>query len=183
MPAWSLRWSARPPALLKDGRAVPRSALDALNPQLWARLETRLAAMGMGMGEKYGFLSALARPERICIGIKRGLLGDLTGEYAWALFPVYSADPAEPGNALAMEAAPGPGAGRATYCFRLTGRQEYARAAGDLDRLHREAAIAIRRLNRCMVAINFRREPIYLPVQRLTEPRYAHYRAAVERVP
>lgn len=171
----------RAAALLKDGRAAPRSALEALSPELWPRLEERLAVMGMG--EKYGFLRTLARPERICIGIKRGLLGDLTGEYVWVLLPMYGAAPTEPGNALAMEATSGTGGGKATYFFRLTGRREYARQAGDLGLLHRAADAFILSANRCLLAINFRREPIYLPPERLMEPRYAHYRVAVERIP
>jgi len=38
-------------------------------------------------------------------------------------------------------------------------------------------------INRCMLEINFRREPIYLPDESLKEPRYARYRHAVNRMP
>ncbi len=170
----------RAAGLLKDGRAARRSDLELISPDLWTGLEKNLETMGLA--EKYGFLKSLSQPDRACIGFKRGLLGDLTGEYVWFLVPIYDADPDQPGNAVAMEAVSGDGTGRATYFFRITGRRSYREAQG-LDYLHREADAFIRTVNRCMLAINFRREPIYFTEQRLMEPRYAHYRVAVEKIP
>ena len=170
----------RAAGLLKDGRAARRSDLEAISPDLWIGLEENLEAMGLA--EKYGFLKSLSQRDRTCIGFKRGLLGDLTGEYAWFLVPIYDTDPDRPGNAVAMEAVSEDGTGRATYFFRIIGRGAYREAQG-MDLLHREADAFIRTMNRCMLAINFRREPIYFPEQRLMEPRYAHYRVAVEKIP
>jgi hypothetical protein len=167
--------------LLRDGRAARRADLEALGPDLWPKLEERLAALGMA--EKYGFLRSLAQPDEICIGMKRGLMGDLTGDYMWVLVPIYDADAGQPGNAVAMEAASGTGVGRATYFFRLTGREDYRRQGGDLAGLHSQAAAFVRQLSRCMMAINFRREPIYLSEEKLREPRYERYRAALLRIP
>jgi len=41
----------------------------------------------------------------------------------------------------------------------------------------------IKKINKCMLAINFRREPIYLPDERLEEPRYLKYRFAIQKIP
>jgi hypothetical protein len=172
-----IRKSAR---LMKEGKAAPRGKLEAISPDLWTKLEKKLETAGIK--PEYDFLSSMARREKKCIGIKRGLLGDLTGEYIWFLIPVYSQDSGLPGNAVAMEAASGRGGGRATYFFRLTSRSDY-NGFKDIEELDAAADDFIVRFNRCMLEINFRREPIYLPEERLDEPRYLKYKTAFRKIP
>ncbi len=199
--------------LMKEGRAARRLDIEAAAPGLWARLEKKLETIGLK--DQYAFLKSVAREERMCIGVKRGLMGDLTGEYVWFLAPVYGTDARQPGNAVAMEAAAsgeggagegggnlagpiasgnlagpiasgnlaGPIAGgRATYFFRIATPQEYAglKSAQELDAA---ADRAIARISRCLLAINFRREPVYLSEEQMWEPRYARYQFAVQRIP
>lgn len=166
--------------LMREGRAASTSDLEREAPGLWQELERRLEVVGV-KGE-YDYLKDMAREGKMHIGIKRGLMGELTGEYVWFLAPIYSTDPRRPGNALAMEAASSRGGGRATYFFRMMGRGEY-RSAGDMSALDRRADELAAAVNRCLQAINFRREPIYLPEERLYEPRYARYRFSVARLP
>ena len=166
--------------LMKEGKAARRGDLEALSPELWTNLEQRLEAVGIR--HEYEFLSALSRREMCCIGMKRGLLGDLTGEYIWFLIPIYSLDAAKPGNVMAMEAASAAGGGRATYFFRLTGREDYAKFS-DSETLDHTVEAMITQVNRCMLAINFRREPIYLPEEKLEEARYQKYRLAIRKIP
>ncbi len=166
--------------LLKEGRAARRSDIEALSPDLWAQLVEHLSTAGIR--EEYEFLTSLGQADRVSIGIKRGLMGDLTGEYVWFLVPIYSEDPARPGNAIVMEASSGEGGGRATYVFRMLSRAEYARPH-DLAALHAAADRCLTSINRCMQAVNFRREPIYLPERRLAEPEYARYRHALRKLP
>ena len=45
--------------------------------------------------------------------------------------------------------------------------------------LHQAVDEFIERFNRCMIAINFRREPIYLSQETIDQPKYNHYRVAV----
>lgn len=165
---------------MKEGRAARRTDLDAISPELWAELEKKLEAGGIK--EEYDFLKSLAQKERICIGLKRGLLGDLTGEYIWFLIPIYNINPKEPGNAVAMEAISGEEGGKATYFFRIVSRKDYPNFK-NIDALHREADNFIAKINRCMLAINFRREPIYLPDERLDEPQYQKYKFAITKIP
>jgi len=167
--------------LLRDGRAARCADLEAISPGLWPSLEKKMS--GFGMGARYGFLRSLAQPDEICVGMKRGLMGDLTGDYVWALFPICDPDPERPGNAVALEAASLAGTGRATYFFRLAGRREYPLLAGEPGELLRRVAVFCRQLNRWMLAVNFRREPIYLPEEKLNEPRYERYRNALQRIP
>ncbi len=174
----TLRGAAR---LMKEGRAARRRDIEAVSPTLWTQLEARLQAVGIK--EEYDFLQRFGAQELCCIGIKRGLLGGLTGEYLWFLIPLFNADPREPGNALAMEAASTTGpSGRATYFFRIVPRSEYPRLAGTPE-MEKRSEQAIADLNLGLSAINFRREPIYLSEERLLEPRYRKYRSALERVP
>ncbi len=163
---------------MKEGRAAKRSMIEAISPALWQELENKLETAHIR--EEYDFLQSMAKKEKICIGFKRGLMGDLTGEYIWFLIPIISDDPSQPGNALAMEAGSlEKKGGNATYFFRITSRKDRF----DPDRCNQQVDQFIKDLNRAMVSVNFRREPIYLPEQRLQEPRYRHYRFAVDQLP
>ncbi len=166
--------------LMKEGKAARRSDIESISPELWAELEKKLEVSGIK--EEYDFLKSLAQKEKMCIGLKRGLLGDLTGEYIWFLIPIYSTNPDEPGNVVAMEAISGEGGGKATYFFRIVSRKEYPNFK-NIEDLHKEIDNFIRRINRCMLAINFRREPIYLPDERLEDPQYQKYQFAIQKMP
>jgi hypothetical protein len=138
--------------LLKEGLAAGKSGLDKLLPDFWPALEKKLGSLPEG--EAFKYLFGLSQKDKIQVGLKRGLLGDLTGDYIWFLFPI----PAK--NAIALEAinlapeAEGEegGSGKATYFFR---------AKKELDQLLAELKSGLRE-------INFRREPIYLD-----DPKYA----------
>ncbi len=166
--------------LMKEGKAARRSDIEFISPELWLELEKKVKSLGIR--EEYEFLESLAQKDKMCIGLKRGLLGDLTGEYVWFLIPIYSTNPKEPGNAVAMEAISGEGGGKATYFFRIVSRKDYPNFK-NIDDLHREVDNFIKRMNRGMLAINFRREPIYLPDERLEEPQYQKYQFAIQKIP
>jgi hypothetical protein len=165
--------------LMKEGWAAGRNGIEAVSPSLWNVLEKKLESAGIG--EEYNFLKVLAEPEQIAIGVKRGLLGDLTGEYIWFLVPISGSDPKSPGNAVAMESISTEGTGRATYFFRIAGRKDYP--ALSKEDFRAEVDQFIRNLNRCMFEINFRREPIYLPDEKLTDPQYVKYYFAAQKIP
>lgn len=179
--------------LMKDGKAVPKAELDKVSPEFWLNLEKKINKMGIK--NEYEFLKSIGQKDRMCVGIKRGLMGGFTGEYLWLLVPVYGTNPKKPGNAVIMEsittteegagaaAAAAPAAsGKATYFFRICGRREYAekRSMGELNGL---CDSFIKKLNACMMATNFRREPIYLTDKKLEDSKYDHYREAIERSP
>ncbi|MDW8034450.1 MAG: hypothetical protein RMI79_05945, partial [Nitrososphaerota archaeon] len=111
-----------------------------------------------------------------------GLMGDLTGEYIWFLIPIYDMEKRGYGNAIAMEAAGEEGGGKATYFFRIVSRKEYLKYE-NIGELDKETDLLIRKINRCMIDINFRREPIYIPDDKLNEAAYAKYRTAIEKIP
>jgi hypothetical protein len=95
---------------------------------------------------------------------------------------------------LRTESAPGAGAsvvaweatsrsGRATYCFRVPPAEEAARSQREGQASFRVDA-AVRRLNRGIALLNFRREPIYLPDDALElEPRFRRYAIAARKIP
>lgn len=158
--------------LLKDGKAVRKRDLDVISLSLWRQLESSVRQAGPQ--EAYSFLSSLGHADKSCIGIKRGLMGDLTGEYIWFLVPIFGSSPDSPGNALAMEAISDSGS-RATYFFRIMSRRAYAAGENAEDHLER----TLRELNYSLYMINFRREPIYLPESKLD----ARYRFALVNLP
>ncbi|MDI7274609.1 MAG: hypothetical protein QME94_01385 [Anaerolineae bacterium] len=166
--------------LLKEGRAARRADIEALSPDLWKQLVKHLDLAGLREG--YDFLTSLGQPDKISIGIKRGLMGELTGEYVWFVVPIYASDSTRPGNAVVMEAGSAEGEGRATYLYRILSRADYARPH-ELAELHAAADRCLATINRCMQAVNFRREPIYLSERRLAEPQYARYRYAIKKLP
>jgi hypothetical protein len=165
---------------MREGKAARRSDIESLSPELWKRLERQLEVAGLN--EEYGFLKSLSQQEEICIGFKRGLLGDLAGDYIWFLIPIYSTSPQGPGNAVVMEAASEDGGGKATYFFRIVSRKDYP-ALKNIQDMHREVDNFIKVINRCMLAINFRREPIYLSDEKLADPQYTRYRFAIQKLP
>jgi hypothetical protein len=151
--------------LLKDGRAVSKDNIDKVSPQIWPDLEKKLGALNIK--ESYDFLMSLSKAGQVFLGVKRDLMGDLTGEYIWFLAPVSSE---KGGDFLAMEAASTiEGGGKATYFFKIPEGE-------NLEDL-------IKNINRCMLAINFRREPIYLPDEDLEKPDYLKYKIAINRIP
>jgi hypothetical protein len=171
-----VRMAAR---LLADGKAAKKMQIEKLSPKLWTVIEKRLEEVGLG-GE-YQFLSKLSN-EEIWVGVKSGLMGDLTGDYVWFMTPIYDSDPSKIGNAIVLEAASSEDVGRATYFFRLMSRPEYNSGLDKLT-LIEKANFFTERLNRCMIEINFRREPIILPYEKLASPEYERYLYAVNKLP
>jgi hypothetical protein len=167
-------------SLMKEGKAARRADIELINPKVWNELEKKIT--GTGLNESYTFLKDLARQERISIGFKRGLLGDLTDEYIWFLMPIYSISEKDYGNAVAMEATGEESVGKATYFFRIVSRTDYTNYTSP-EKLDEETDRFIKRINRCMIDINFRREPVYLPDERLEETAYFKYKIATQRIP
>lgn len=159
--------------LMREGRAARRQDLDEIDPGLWKGLEQHLEAVGVS--EEYTFLSAMAGTSQQCLGFKRELAAQADTEYIWFLIPIPKS------NILAMEASAGPESGRATYFFRITGRAEYS--AAKPQELQARINQLLVDINRFMLASNFRREPVYLPAEKLREPRYHKYLFAVQKVP
>jgi len=158
--------------LMSDGKAASRKELESISPELWSQIESRLKTIGMQ--EEYSFLDGLSTQKNVWVGLKRGLMGDRTGEYIWFVVPIYDSDPKNPGNAVVLEASSDTGTGRATYFFRLQDRATYGKGI-ELGSLSYKADQFVKRTNQCMIEINFRREPIYLDDQKLVDPEYEMY--------
>jgi len=158
-------------AILKDGKAAKRQEIESVSFDLWKKMEEKIKAMGIK--EEYDFLAAFSVPEKICIGIKRGLMGSLTGDYIWFLIPIFSS------NAIAMEATSQNGKGKATYFFRIMSRSEY----GETAQMEKLADELVAKINKAMLKTEFRRQPIYLPTEKLDDPKYKKYKFAIEKFP
>jgi len=175
--------------MMKDGRAAKRKDIEALSANLWQRLTKRTEEAGIN--QEYAFLESKALKEQMHIGVKRGLMGDLTGSYVWLLVPLLNAS-GKLQNAVALEAfstnpsdgqedetEPATG-GKATYFFRILGGSDYLKAQADPAF---ELENFMKNMNRGMIDINFRREVIYLPDDKLDNPKYVQYRFAVAKMP
>ncbi len=189
--------------LMRDGKAARKADLDAISPAIWRGLEKKIEEAGIL--EEYRFLRSLAQPEEMCVGLKRGLMGDFTGDYLWMLAPVYgsnavileavavgegeSAEPLASAVKAEGEAPPGDvpeekeeasaGSGRwATYVFKAMNRSEYP--PQDMGAKMDEF---IKELNDCMLSINFRREPIFMADEDLELPKNVKYWHSVQRLP
>jgi hypothetical protein len=111
-----------------------------------------------------------------------GVTEDETGRdraILWFFIPL--ADGGKSLNAVAQEITSEKG--HATYVFRLMPPEQFetARAAGDAA-LAGAVTAAIARLNRALLTLNFRREPIYLTDDQIATGRWARYRAAVRKL-
>jgi hypothetical protein len=169
--------------IMREGKAAKRADIETINPKLWQELEKKVASSGLS--DSYAFLKELGRREKMAIGFKRGLMGDLTGEYIWFLVPIYGTVEKGYGNAIAMEATEATreeSTGKATYFFRMVSRRDFPTIKTP-EQLDDEVDKLIKTINRGMLDINFRREPIYLPEERLDEADYVKYRIALQRIP
>ena len=172
LPAVSANSIQQAAYIMREGRAAKRAELEHIDAGLWGSLEEQLDKAGIR--REYDFLSALADTQQQCLGFKRELVAVSAREYIWFLIPIAKS------NLIAMEASSGPGSGRATYFFRIV---EKVAAGRRLEQLQEQIDQLLIVINRCMQAINFRREPVYLPEEKLLEPRYQKYRLAVRKIP
>jgi len=166
--------------LMRDGRAAEKAQIDKINPEFWGLLEAKTKTMGLT--ESYDYLRDLSQRDKISIGVKRNLSDEKEAEYIWFLIPIYGEDPHKPGNAVALEATTGADEGRATYFFRILDRTEY-QSGKTLPTLHSVYDEFLATINKCMIEINFRREPIYLTDDQLKNPKYVQYRFAAQEIP
>jgi len=165
--------------LMKEGRAVSKKDIETISSEFSVRLEANL--MKTEVKKEYQFLKALGEQEQIHFGFKKGLMGGLTGDYLWFLVPLYAQDKSKLGNAIAFEAIGEKETGRATYFFRIFGREEYKNVSE--EQIDNQIDGIISQINRGLVTINFRREPIYLPEDKLSEPEYAKYKFSIAKIP
>jgi len=248
--------------LLRDGRAAMKKDIEKYSSQVWKSLEKKIEKAGAI--SEYNYLKSLSGENQIAIGLKQGLMGDLTSDYIWFLMPIYSNDPKKPGNAIAMEAIPieqkkkeedsetssaaagsmlkmakdmqknmaasleatkemlkgigksgeavelesvgkksgqnisenenrepandeksGPeeeSAGKATYFFKILNRTDYSNPQ-NFKNLESEIDSLIKKINKAMISINFRREPIYIEDDDLYDPKNAKYKFAIAKIP
>jgi hypothetical protein len=100
----------------------------------------------------------------------------------WFLAPIYDVDPSKLGNALVLEAASDDASSRATYVFRMMDGDRY-RSGLSQEELDSATEAAKRLVNRCLIDVNFRREPIYLGEEQLRGADYERYFYAVKKMP
>ena len=200
-------------SLMKDGRAAKRKEIELQSQDFWRHLEKKIDETGIT--KEYEFLNSSAARDQVCVGIKRGLMGDLTGTYIWMMFPLLNPGTTRLSNTIAIEAFNAqdnteennkqqrnteytvpkteeeisqnpneeqkPVTTGATYFFRTMGRKEYAQTK-DED-LVIDLENFIKNINRAMIDVNFRREPIFLSTEQLDSAKYVQYRFAVARMP
>ena len=184
---------------LPDGVPAQRAQLDAIAPRVWTTL-VESAVRDRKLKESFEALSALCPADQIAAGIKETNArqdadgeeeepeepeeapeeeeaeeNPMTGRVVWFLFPIISPERSKPGNAIAVEVANRQG--RATYLFRIAPPQVYREASW--DELRSLARDRIRSVSRALVALTFKREPIFLAEDKLRSGRYSRYRLAM----
>jgi hypothetical protein len=203
-PAADSSMARRAARLMRDGRAAKKNDLDAISPEIWHGLEKKIEEIGVL--EEYKFVGSLAQQDKMCIGLKRGLMGDFTGDYLWILAPVPvsnaiileavavgEGEKVEPlpsvsadGEASHSEVPAGEekegdstGGGRwATYLFNIVPGGEFP-----MQDMSQKTDGMIDSLNDCMLSINFRREPIFMTDADLELPRNIKYWYSVQKLP
>lgn len=101
---------------------------------------------------------------------------DRKTEVLWYFVPL--SDGGRPLNAVAQEVTSE--GGKATYVFRLMEPERFASLTGQA--LEEAVGAAIVRLNRALLTLNFRREPIYLTEDQITQGTYGRYRVALRKL-
>jgi hypothetical protein len=188
--------------LMRDGKAARKQDLDTISPALWRGLEKKIEEIGILT--EYKYLRSLAQQDKMCVGVKRGLMGEITGDYLWILAPVPGSnaivleavtvgegETVEPLQSVAKSGEEAPaeepeekeeenkeGGRWATYVFNIVPGSEFP--AQDMNAKTDEM---IGRLNDCMLSINFRREPIFTTDEDLELPRNIKYWYSVQKLP
>jgi hypothetical protein len=147
--------------LLMEGMIVPLADVSAMSPSFADALQSRLEASEIA--PEFAYLQSLS-DGGMAVGIKRGLMGELTGETIHTLTPVFEK------NAVILESL-GEGAA-ATYVFRMS---------ADGSALCSDWRQWLLAFNDSMLAVNYRREPIYLSEEALKADKYENYRGALQR--
>ena len=195
-------------SLMKDGRAAKRKDIELLSTEFWRRLTKKIDEANLKT--EYEFLDSLSIKDQECVGQKRGLMGNLTGSYTWLLFPLRDSNSNRLSNTVAMEAFNNlkdqenqkqqaatenedtledkqlsennaVATKGATYLFRIMGQKEYTQAKD--EELNGKLEDFIKSINRAMIDINFRREPIYLSDDQLDSTKFVQYRFAIQNIP
>jgi len=213
--------------LLIDGKAAMKKDIVKYSQRVWDSLEKEIEKAGIL--KEYNYLKSLSKDDQIAIGLKQGLMGDLTSDYIWFLMPIYSNDSKKPGNAIAMEAVPiesdinhkeqikdedqikensnintntinkavsidenikngdekntseTDSTGKATYFFKIINRNDYLNLENVL-KIELEISNLIKKINKAMISINFRREPIYIDENALYDPKNIKYKFAISNI-
>lgn len=139
--------------LMMEGLVVSVESIRAVSARFADALEAKLTEQ---IPQEYGYLKSLSGT--LAVGIKRGLMGSLTGESIILLAPA--------GSKVIMESL-GESAS-ATYVF-------------DMGDARWEAFLPA--FNESMLAVNFRREPIYMSDETLASDKHEPYRNAIVRCP
>ncbi|HUK85501.1 MAG TPA: hypothetical protein VLU95_06545 [Candidatus Acidoferrum sp.] len=197
-------------ALMKDGQAAKRELIEQQSIDFWRRLTKKIDEAGLTT--EYGFLYSIAAKGQVCLGIKRGLMGDLTGTYIWILFPLLNPGTNRLSNTIALEAfntqdnleenktqpknkdsevqedlhqngVEEPKKGSTGATYFFKAVRRKEYAQTKDEDLSKELESFIKNFNRSMIEINFRREPIYLTENQLESTQYTQYRFAISKIP
>ncbi len=167
LPGVSADTAGRLAAVMRDGRAAQQAAVDAIDPALWPLLETAVVGTAE-LRETYEHLKSMTPAGQMALGIKSVKAVEAEpGEeppppaqgdnHLWFFAPVL-----EKGKAIAHEITSEEG--HATYLYR-TGADE--------------VAASMARINRAILTLNFRREPIYASDEELQTGKFSRYRVAL----
>lgn len=140
--------------LMMEGQLVPIDRIRSGSEGFADALENKLNEL---IPDEYGYIKEVCGD--VAVGLKRGLMGELTGESLMILGCVKNKE------RVVLESL---GASAATYVFRTEGE---------------DFAQFLPAFNESMLAVNFRREPIYLSDEALKDEKYAAYRYALMRCP
>jgi len=151
--------------LLKEGRTAKKEDIEKISPKVWEEMEKKLASLAIK--EEYDYLAAKTVKNTISIGLKK----DGGIEYLWFLVPIYGQDTKKLGNAIALESTTSEDNGKATYFFRIMGRGEYAKTKS-MSEIITKVDSVLKEINDGMVETNFKREPIYLPEEKIAGTPY-----------
>ncbi len=146
--------------LIREGRLVFSEEICSVSPALRDAIEAYIGSSNTG--PYIGALSNIVSGDR-GIGFKKGLMGDLSGDYLWLFLPI-------PKERTGTEA---------DYVLLETVSQEKGRAAYLFRDIRENGQNGLRgfmtELNRAMNKVDFRREPVYMEEDDLRKPGNEEY--------
>lgn len=152
--------------MMKDGKGVERSSFDRISGKAFVKFIEYIGSQDSS--GRIGIILKISDSSEMLFGIKRGLMGSLTGGYIWLLSSVKN-ESSESVFIILETFKGGEDSKMATYVF-------------DIPKDSYQGIRTLREINNALIMINFRREPVYLTEEQLSRSADKGYRFAAKNI-
>ncbi|MBP7796114.1 MAG: hypothetical protein KA059_04990 [Elusimicrobiales bacterium] len=153
---------------INEGKLIKISEIEKSLPEFFTNLEKRICSNETDTKE-FQYLFSISEKDKISFGIKKGLMGKMSGDCFIFLFFIKTNE-----NLLAVFES---------FSIDTKSKNETDNRASYFYRCNTSFDDFLSFFNTAMTDINFRRMPILISDEKLGDPRYQIYNSAIYRIP